>query len=81
LFVNKHHNNDLICFPTETSESNSPFPFFLQMSCHTETAPAIDIDTISRSVIHPMSCDWNGCDAMINCWLTLQKVCETFKYN
>jgi hypothetical protein len=51
------------------------------MSHHIETAPPIDIDTMSKSVIYPMSCDWNGCNAMMNSWVALQKVWEFFNYN
>ena len=45
------------------------------MPQHRET---IDIDTISKQVIQPLSCDWIGCTAIINSWLTLQKVCKLY---
>ncbi len=56
-------------------------PFFptssvLQMPQHAETTFSYDIDTISKQVIQPISCNWSGCTATINSWLTLQKVCE-----
>jgi hypothetical protein len=48
----------------------------LQMPQHTETTFSYDIDTISKQVIQPISCNWSSCTATINSWLTLQKVCE-----
>jgi hypothetical protein len=46
------------------------------MPQHTEATFSYDIDTISKQVIQPLSCNWIGCTATINSWLTLQKVCK-----
>jgi hypothetical protein len=46
------------------------------MPQHTETTFSYDIDTISKQVIQPISCNWSGCTATINSWLTFQKVCK-----
>lgn len=46
------------------------------MPQHTETTLSYDIDTISKQVIQPLPCNWIGCTATINCWLTLQKVLD-----
>lgn len=46
------------------------------MQLHTEITPPLDIDTMSKLVIHPRACEWDGCGAIINSWFTLQKVCE-----
>lgn len=43
------------------------------MPQNTETTFPYDIDTISKCVIQPISCNWSGCTATINSWFTLQK--------
>lgn len=53
----------------------------LQMPQHTETSFPYDINTISKQVIQPISCNWRGCSAIINSWFTLQKVCELLPFS
>lgn len=67
LFVTKHLSSRLIHLHLSS---------VLQMPQHTETTFSYNIDTISKQVIQPISCIWSGCSAIINSWLTLQKVCK-----
>jgi len=64
-------------FPTTYSH---PLLISLQMPQHTETTFSYDIDTISKQVIQPISCNWSGCTATINSWVILQKVCELLAF-
>jgi hypothetical protein len=69
----------LLMFVTSTSLPDSPSPsLILQMNQNTATAPLYNIDSLSRLVIQPISCNWGGCNATINSWFTLQKVCLYF---
>ncbi|KAH9056403.1 hypothetical protein EDB87DRAFT_1234319 [Lactarius vividus] len=39
----------------------------------TERDSPLDIDTVAKLVIQPITCSWNGCVATMNSWHTLQK--------
>jgi hypothetical protein len=54
LFVTKHLSSRLIHLHLSS---------VLQMPQHTETMFSYDIDTISKQVIQPISCNWSGCAA------------------
>ena len=34
----------------------------------------LNIDTVAKLVIQPITCNWNGCAATVNSWHTFQKV-------
>ena len=62
--------------PWEASGASVFLPFAF-MENPVSLQPGLSIATIksySTTTGHPFKCEWNGCNALLNCWINLQKV-------